>query len=341
MSGSIRLALGVCLGLCVFGAACTKESSEAKSSAPSEAQEVVQAAGDGQVAESGRDSGGARSSAEAYRALINEIETVQRTGSDQAEVVARIEELFKGFIARYPDTDEAADAQINLGAMYMQIGRHDASIAILYEVIDGGTASNEKVGIAHYVLGDAYRASDQFDKAKREYTLVVDRYSFLGQQIVMAAKASLEELDALKRLAIGSTPIPFEVKGTSGEVLSLEKYKGKVVLIDFWATWCAPCRAEMPNVVKLYKKHHDSGFEIIGISLDRSREALDRYVRDNGMRWPQFFDGKFWENEIAMMYKVRAIPATFLIDRRGVLRYRSIRGKQLEEAVDKLVKEAS
>lgn len=120
-----------------------------------------------------------------------------------------------------------------------------------------------------------------------------------------------------------------------------EDFKGKVVLLDFWATWCGPCRIDMPHVVDMYKKHHKNGFEIIGISLDRSREALDRYVKANDMNWPQYFDGKYWQNDIAMKYMVRAIPATFLIDKQGVIRYRSLRGRQLEEAVDKLMKETS
>jgi thiol-disulfide isomerase/thioredoxin len=340
MSGSIRFAIGVCLAMGLSGAACTKESSEAKSSDAAETAEVAVATEERDAAGSGTEPG-TGSSADAYRALIQEVDAVQSSGTSQEEAVAKIEGLLKGFIAEYPGTEEAADAQINLGVLYMQLGRNDESIAILYEVIDGGAASREKVGIAHYVLGDAYRASDQFDKAKREYTTVIEKFAFLNERITMAARTSLEELDALKLLAIGSKPIAFEVKGTAGEALSLDKYKGKVVLLDFWATWCGPCRADMPSVVNLYKKHHKNGFEIIGISLDRSREALDRYVKANEMTWPQFFDGKYWENEIAMKYKIRSIPATFLIDRQGVLRYRSVRGRQLEEAVDKLVKEPS
>jgi peroxiredoxin len=335
MNNSIRFAVGVCLAMGLLGAGCTKEESEAKSAESTGAEDVAVAAGEETTAGSGTSTG---ESVKAYQALMEELKAAQGAGLSQEQTIATIVSLFKGFIEKYPGTEQAADAQINLGVLYMQLGRHDESIAILYEVIDGGTASTEKVGAAHYFLGDVYRSTDQFDKAKREYSLVVEKYGSVNQRMLMEAKGNLEELDTLKRLAIGSKPIPFEVKGTGGETLSLEKYKGKVVLLDFWATWCGPCRADMPNVVNLYKKHHANGFEIIGISLDKSRDALDRYVQSSNMPWPQFFDG---ENQVAMMYKVRSIPATFLIDRQGILRYRSLRGKQLDEAVDKLVKEPS
>ena len=338
MSSSLKLAIGFCCLLALASAACTKEASEA--SQPQSKQETgrVDVA---QADRSGDDGQQVDESPEqAYGLVIQEIRSAQRTIRDQQLLVAKVEKLFKEFIAKYPGTEEAADARLNLGQIYSQLNRADEAIDILYELIDGVTTSNERIGMAHFVLGDAYKNSDQFEKAKREYQIVIEQYSFLGRQIVDMAKSNLEDIDTLKRLAIGSKPIPFEVKTTEGEVLSLEKLKGKVVLLDFWATWCGPCRVEMPHVVKLYKKNRDKGFEIVGISLDRSRSALDQYVEANGMEWPQFFDGKYWQNEIAMMYRVRSIPATFLIDRKGVLRYRALRGRELEEAVGKLLEES-
>jgi peroxiredoxin len=338
-----ELLIGICVAACLFGSACTKQSSEARETAGEETNKNTQVAQNDPGHESPEageqlDSGG---SEDAYALVIQEIKRTQKEIRDQNKMIARVLELFHGFIADYPGTDEAADAQLNLGQIYAQLGRNEESIAVLYELIDGGTASNEKIGIAHYLLGDAYKAADKFDESKREYQLVVDRYSFLGPQIVGMARSNIEDLDTLKQLAIGSKPIPFEVKSTDGEVVSIDKYKGKVVLLDFWATWCGPCRADMPYVVDLYEKHHKKGFEIIGISLDRSRAAMDQYVEANNMDWPQFFDGKYWQNEVAMKYKVRQIPTTFLIDRQGVIRYRSLRGKQLERAVNELIKETS
>ncbi|MFH1754844.1 MAG: TlpA disulfide reductase family protein, partial [Candidatus Latescibacterota bacterium] len=123
------------------------------------------------------------------------------------------------------------------------------------------------------------------------------------------------------------------------KTLSIEKFKGKVVLLDFWATWCKPCLEEMPNVKRIYKQYQTEGFEIIGISLDSNKTALDSYIKKNDMNWPQFFDGGGWNNALAKKYKIRSIPATYLLDRQGKIRYKSVRGPELARAVEQLVKE--
>jgi len=109
------------------------------------------------------------------------------------------------------------------------------------------------------------------------------------------------------------------VKFTSvdGKAVDLAALKGKVVLLDFWATWCPPCRAEVPSVVATYKKYHDQGFEIIGISLDQNKDALVKYTQANGMVWPQYFDGEGWSNKISSAFGIDAIPAMWLIGKDG------------------------
>jgi thiol-disulfide isomerase/thioredoxin len=106
------------------------------------------------------------------------------------------------------------------------------------------------------------------------------------------------------------------VDGTS---VDLSEMKGKVVLIDFWATWCGPCVGEIPHVVEAYKKYHDKGFEIVGISLDRSKEKLMDFTQKNGMTWPQYFDGQGWKNQISSANGIHSIPAMWLIDKNGNL----------------------
>lgn len=137
------------------------------------------------------------------------------------------------------------------------------------------------------------------------------------------------------REKIGKSAPDFQVIDLKGQELSLKKFRGQVVLLDFWATWCIPCRTEMPHLKKIYDKYKDQKFEIIGISLDHGRAVLDSYIEKKNITWPQFLD----DGSVAKMYNVTGIPATFLLDGEGIVRRVQLRGSALEEAVAELVKE--
>jgi thiol-disulfide isomerase/thioredoxin len=135
-------------------------------------------------------------------------------------------------------------------------------------------------------------------------------------------------------LVAGSTFPDFAEKDLDGKPISVAGFKGKVVLVDFWATWCGPCREELPNVIATYKKHHADGFEIIGVSLDSDRDELDAFLKQtDGMTWPEYFDGQGWHNKLAVKYGVEAIPFSVLIGPDGKIIGKSLRGEELEDAV--------
>jgi thiol-disulfide isomerase/thioredoxin len=147
-----------------------------------------------------------------------------------------------------------------------------------------------------------------------------------------------EEAKKLKAELAEGTKFPdFSEKDMTGKPLSIANYKGKVVLLDFWATWCGPCVVSVPKIIATYKKFHGKGFEIVGISLDRDKDSLVTFSKQRGMTWPQYFDGKVWENDISTRFHVNAIPATWLVDKKGYAR--PVEHDSLSAQVEKLLAE--
>jgi len=134
------------------------------------------------------------------------------------------------------------------------------------------------------------------------------------EQVKAAAQGLLRRLDAVGK------PVALAFKAVDGREVDLAKLKGKVVLVDFWATWCRPCVAELPNVKAAYEKLHAKGFEIVGVSFDEDKGKLEKFVAGEKMPWPQYFDGKGWENKFGQEFGIQSIPAMWLVDKKGNLR---------------------
>jgi thiol-disulfide isomerase/thioredoxin len=154
-----------------------------------------------------------------------------------------------------------------------------------------------------------------------------------ADDIIKSIKQQEESKKVQQALVEGSKFPDFEEKDLAGNPLSIAKYKGKVLLVDFWATWCGPCVAELPNVLRAYEKHHKEGFDIVGISLDKEEQKLKDFIKARNMPWAQYFDGKGWQSKLGGKYGVNSIPMTYLLDGEGKIIGKNLRGEALEKAV--------
>ena len=159
------------------------------------------------------------------------------------------------------------------------------------------------------------------------------RNSYLGKQIaakIATAKKTLEGVDATD----------FSQPDVDGKMVKLSDYRGKYVLIDFWASWCAPCRRENPNLVKAYAQYKSKGFEILGVSMDKAADKAKwlKAIEDDKLTWKQVGDLKGWDNEAGALYEVKAIPMNFLVNPEGKIIAKNLRGEDLNEKLAELIK---
>ncbi|MDH5399605.1 MAG: TlpA family protein disulfide reductase [Cyclobacteriaceae bacterium] len=178
---------------------------------------------------------------------------------------------------------------------------------------------------------DLLRSGQFLDKDK-----YFEVYEFVAGEITdkypdLKYVASFKEMvDGMKKLAIGQVAPDFSLPNPDGEMVSLSSLRGNYVLVDFWAKWCRPCRVENPNVVRMYNKYNEKGFEVFGVSLDRNKEDWLQAIEEDGLTWTHVSDLKFWNSEAAKLYGVTAIPFALLLNPDGEIIGKNLRGQALE-----------
>jgi peroxiredoxin len=172
----------------------------------------------------------------------------------------------------------------------------------------------------------------EYEAVKKLYDLLDDK----AKQTV-SGKAVGDRLNVLKRSALGAPMIDFSQNDTAGSAVHFSDFKGKYVLVDFWASWCGPCRAENPNVLNAYNEYKDKNFTVIGISLDDKSDNWKKAIRDDNMPWTQLSDLKGWGNEVSAYYGIVGIPSNLLIDPSGKIVAKDLRGEELLKKLTELM----
>ncbi len=187
--------------------------------------------------------------------------------------------------------------------------------------------------VSPFVILVSTQVNDDVFKIEEKYKLLAEpaKGGYFGKMLQQVIKEK-------KIGAVGTDAIDFVQNDTEGKPVTLSSFRGKFVLVDFWASWCKPCRMENPNVVEAYEKFRRRNFTVLGVSLDRAREPWIKAIQDDKLAWTQVSDLKFWNNEVAAKYRIQSIPQNFLIDPNGKIVAKNLRGGDLHQKLEQILK---
>ncbi len=262
---------------------------------------------------------------QAYAALFNK--------AIEHDWFAEVEELSRQYLKTDPEGPVKALAQIIQTMARARSGRYDEALARFKELIQGLDPNEQEEFAASFsdsFAGQAITAGE-YGVARQAYAMLLDRFGE-SPNLRRKVQGDLTRLDQ-----VGKTAPSFSAEDIRGRAIRSEAFRGKYVLLDFWATWCGPCIAELPRLQAAYRTYHDAGLEIIGISLDESKDAVVDFVKSRNVPWPQVH-GAGGTSDLVQAFGISSIPATYLIDPQGTIIRLDLRGKSLDEALARLLK---
>ncbi len=244
---------------------------------------------------------------------------------------APYETLAKQYLALRPEGPVRSLAQIVVTMARAQGNDYQGAMARFHELMNGLGKPEQEEFAANFAdsLASSATAAGEYDVSRKVYQALLDRY---GESPTLRQKIEGE----LKRLDKIGKPAPDIVaKDVNGQTFRLDGLRGKYVLVDFWATWCAPWVADVPKLQAAFAKYHDAGFEVVGVSLDETKAAATDFVKVRKLSWRQIHNASS-EADLVDAFGVTTIPATFLIDPRGVVTRLDLRGASLDQALARI-----
>jgi peroxiredoxin len=256
---------------------------------------------------------------------IENLSGLKVTGSPSETDFLAFEQIFNPYfsqlnqLSQLSNSPDAASKRDSIGEIYQVVAM------TIQSKVDSFIQLRKSSYVSPFLLVVVNQLSDDIFLLER-------RYQSLSPTVQQSMYGSYirEQINNGKVGAVGSEAMDFTQADTAGNPISLSSFKGKYVLVDFWASWCKPCRMENPNVLAAYERFKTKNFTVLGVSLDRSRDAWIKAIQDDRLAWTQVSDLKFWNNAVAMQYHIQQIPLNFLIDPNGKIVGKNLRGAELD-----------
>ena len=253
-------------------------------------------------------------------------------GSETSEKIKAFDDFSKAF------TDKNNKVIADFNAKSQRAGQQPDSLLKIYMPIFQKNLAVYSDAVLKFIDDNksslaAFYASTALDAAKYESQLIAYAGEIKDNGNLNknpAVRNFISAMDKAKPLSIGHHAPDFTISSIDAKQVKLSGYKGKYVMVDFWASWCVPCRQENPNVLKQYQKFHSKGFNVLGVSLDKDKAAWQKAVNDDHLEWTQTSDLKNFEGQAEQLYHIEAIPSNFIIDPQGNIIAKNIRGAELE-----------
>ena len=267
---------------------------------------------------------GTQASAQLYQLKVN-------TGNESERGYQTVFILENGQLQAALDADSRSEDKAIAEAAANKID--ELSKQALAKITEYIKANSNKLSAAKLFVENNY------EMAEEDLFAIVDKADSLFKSAPRMEKL-LPVIEARRNVAVGKKFADFEMTDMNGKTRKLSEFvgNGKIVLIDFWASWCPPCRRDMPNIVEVYKQYKNKGFEIVGVSLDSKKEAWEKGVKDLDITWMQLSDLQGWKNAGAKLYGVNSIPHTVLVDKDGTIIAKGLHGKEIGEKLAKMLK---